>query len=416
MKRTKRFKRVGAVVVPTAIVAVLLTSCAGGGSSASTGASAANTINVMVAEYSDTTTAEWKQIVKDFEAKNPGITVHLSVESWTNIANVVTTDIQSGKAPDVLNYNDFSGYQSDGLLYPAKELVSPQVFSDFQTSFDENASNDGTQWGVPFLASSRAMYYNKDIFAKAGISSPPKTWAQLETDAKKIRAIGSIGIGIPLGNESADAEAGYFFYGAGGGYGDDQKLTVDTPQNLEGATEIQKLIEGGLTEPNAGATQRDDLLNVFVQGQIGMEMGLPQTVVQIKEKNPSLKYGVAPIPTKDGSSFTLGAEDYFMAFKNKVDKKPAITKFLDYVYTPSIYVKWLSAEGFLPVTKSGDKLMASNVELKPFVVALPSAKFLPVTNPKWTAVVAALETQLGELAQGSNPSDVLKAIQAKAGQ
>ena len=404
--------------MPAAIAAVCLTSCAGGSqSTSSVGKSvAANTINVMVAEYSDTTTGEWKQIVKNFEAKNPGITVNLSVESWTNIANVVTTDIQSGKAPDVLNYNDFSGYQSDGLLYPAKDLVSPQVYSDFQTSFDQNASSGGTQWGVPFLASSRAMYYNKTIFAKAGISTPPKTWAQLESDAKKIKAVGEIGIGIPLGNESADAEAGYFFYGAGGGYGDAKKLTVDTPQNLEGATEIQKLIDDGLTEPNAGATQRDDLLNVFVQGQIGMEMGLPQTVVQIKEKNPSLKYGVAQIPTKDGSSFTLGAEDYFMGFKNKVDKKAAIQKFLDYVYTPSIYVKWLSAEGFLPVTKSGDKLMASNAELKPFIDSLPSAKFLPVTNPQWTGVEAALEAQLGELAQGAKPSDVLQAIQAKAGQ
>lgn len=408
----KKLLRVGAAVVAVAMSTAILTSCSssGGGSAPTT------SINLMVAGYSDTTKAEWQQIIKDFEAKNPKITVNLDVESWDDITNVVTTDVQAGKAPDILNIDAYASYASSKLLYPAKDIVSPKVLSDFETPFVKESSIGGTQWALPFIASDRALFYNKTIFAKAGIKAPPATWAQLEADATKIKATGNIAYGMPLGSEEAQAEAAIWFYGAGGGYGTASKLTIDSRQNLTGATEMQKLIKAGDTEANAGATDRDALLNVFVQGKIGMQVGLPQTVVQIKSKNPSLDYGVAAIPTKNGSPFTLGVADHFMAFKSKVNKTAAIKKFLDYFYTPAVYTKWITAEGFLPVTKSGATAMASSTELKPFIDALPDAVFYPGTNPKWPAAQSAILSQFGSLAQGANPSTLLKAIQAQADQ
>jgi multiple sugar transport system substrate-binding protein len=155
---------------------------------------------------------------------------------------------------------------------------------------------------------------------------------------------------------------------------------------------------------------------VFTQGKIGMMVGLPQTVVQIKSKNPDLKYGIAPIATKDGSPFTLGVADHMMAFKNDVDKRDAIMKFFDYFYSAPVYSEWVGAEGFLPVTKSGAKAMKSNKDIKPFVELLPNAEFYPATDPKWPIAQEALQTQMGQLAQGADPAEVLKGIQAKVGQ
>jgi len=407
----KKFLRMGTVAAVALMASAGLASCASNSKS-----SAPVTVDLMVAAYSDNTKAEWQQIITDFEAKNAGIKINLNVQSWNDITNVITTDVQANKAPDILNIDAYADFATSGLLYPAKDVVSPQVLSDFQPSFVKDASIGGTQWALPFIASARALFYNKDLFAKAGISTAPKTWAELEAAATKIKANGGIGYGMALGSEEAQAEAAYWFYGAGGGYGDVNKLTIDTPQNLAGATEMQKLIQAGLTEPNAGATQRDPLLNVFIQGKIGMMVGLPQTVIQIKSKNASLNYGIGSIPTKDGSPFTLGVADQMMAFKNKVDKKDAIKAFLDYFYSVDVYTKWVAAEGFLPTTKTGAAAMASNVDLKPFVELLPSAKFYPATNPKWPAAQAAMLTQFGTLAQGANPAALLKALQAKADQ
>jgi len=409
----KKSLRWGAAVATATVATMTLASCGfGGGSNSSSGDD--KTLTLMVASYSDNTKSEWQQIIKDFEAKNSGIKVSLDVQSWNDINDVIKTKVQAGKQPDILNIDAFAGFASDDLLYPAKDIVSSKTLDDFQPAFAKNASIDGTQYGLPFIASARALFYNKDIFAKAGVSAPPKTWAELEAAATKIKASGAIGYGMPLGSEEAQAETAIWFYGAGGGYGDAKKLTIDSPENVEGATEMQKLIKDGVTEQNPGSTDRTPLLNVFVQGQIGMQVGLPPTVGQIKDKNASLNYGIAPIPTKDGSAFTLGVADHLMAFKNKTDKTASIKKFLDYFYSADVYTKWVTAEGFLPTTKSGAEAMASNETIKPFLDLLPDAKFYPSTNPNWTAAQGAIQSQIGQLGQGAVPADLLKSIQAKA--
>jgi multiple sugar transport system substrate-binding protein len=145
-----------------------------------------------------------------------------------------------------------------------------------------------------------------------------------------------------------------------------------------------------------------------------MQIGLPPIVGQIKDKNPSLNYGIAPIPTEDGSSFTLGVADHLMAFKNKTDKTESIKKFLDYFYSKDVYTKWVGAEGFLPTTKSGAEAMSSDETIKPFLDVLPDAKFYPSTNPNWSAAQGAIQSQIGQLGQGANPEELLKSIQAKA--
>ena len=409
----KKSLRWGAAVASAAVATLTLASCGFSGGSGGS-ASGSSQLNLMVASYSDNTKAEWQQIIKDFEAANKGITVNLDVESWTDINNVIKTRIQGGKQPDILNIDAFAGFAADDLLYPAKDIVSAKTLDDFQPAFNKNASIDGTQWGLPFIASARALFYNKDDFAKAGITDPPKTWADFEADAAKLKAAGVTPYGMPLGAEEAQAETAIWFYGAGGGYGDAKTLTIDSAENVAGATEMQKIINQGLTQANPGSTNRTPLMNVFIQGQLGMQVGLPPIVGQIKDKNPSLKYGIAPIPTKDGSSFTLGVADHLMAFKNKTDKKDAIKKFLDYFYTPAVYTKWVGAEGFLPTTKSGADTMGSNADIKPFLDLLPNAKFYPSTNPNWSAAQGAIQSQIGQLGQGANPSDLLKGIQAKA--
>lgn len=413
MKKSVRLGAAAAAVVG----ALALSSCgfSGSGNSGGNGASGGSaSLNMLVPSYSDGTKGRWDEIIKDFEAKNPDVKVNLEVQSWENINDVVKTKIQGKQAPDILNIDAFAGFANDQLLYQAKDVVSDSTLKDFQDSFSKNASIDGTQYGLPLIASARALFYNKDLFAKAGISSPPKTWAELEAAAKKITDTGTAGYGLPLGPEEAQGETAIWAYGGGGGYGDANKVTVDTPQNVEAVEFMKKLIDEKVTQPDPGATSRTPLINVFIQGQIGMIEGLPPTVGQIKEKNPKLNYGIAPSPTKDGSPFTLGVADHLMAFKNDGKKQDAIKKFMDHFYSSAVYTKWVTAEGFLPTTKSGAQEMASNQDIKPFLDVLPNAKFYPSTNKAWTSTMGAIRTLVGQIGQGKEPASILKDIQAKA--
>ncbi|MDK1328173.1 extracellular solute-binding protein [Arthrobacter sp. zg-Y1143] len=403
--------RIGLVAL-AASGALAVSSCGFGGSG-SDGDGGASSIDLLVPSYSDGTKALWEGVIEDFEAANEGITVNLQVESWENLESVLQTKIQSGEAPDIYNGGAFSAFADEGLLYPAEDVASDETISDFQDSFAANETLDGTQYGFPLIASVRALFYNKDLFQTAGVAEPPTTWDELYAAAQKISATGTPGYGMPLGSEEAQGESLIWFAGNGGDFGDESAIAVDTPENLEAAEFMKKMIAGGVTQPDPGATQRTPMINVFAQGKIGMVYALPQTVGQIAEDNPDLNYGIASVPTRTGEPSTLGVADRLMAFKNDEDKQEAITAFMDFFYAEDNYVDWVQTEGFLPTTKSGSEAMASDEDLSTFLDMLPSAKFYPTTNPAWNTTDGAFKSLMGQL-EDQEPKAVLEQIQSKA--
>jgi len=410
----KKSLRIGAMVASAAMVTMALAACGFGSPGTDT---KATELNLLVPSYDDKTQGLWEDVIAGFEKKYPDYTVNLEVESWDNLNDVVTTKIQANQAPDIMNGGPFAGFAADELLYPIEDVVSADTLADFQPSFVKASSVKGVQFGAPLIASARALFVNTDLLQQAGVAEAPKTWDELLDAATKISALGNgiAGYGMPLGSEEAQAESAMWFFGAGGTFGDEDTITIDgVPENLKAAEFMQKMIEAGATEADAGATDRSPLMDIFVQGRIGMQVGLPPTVGQIADGNPDLHYEIVSMPTPDGSPVSLGVADHLMAFKNDDSKKDAITAFLDYFYTSDVYIPWVQAEGFLPTTKSGAAALNDNAALKPFLDLLPSAQFYPSTNPKWDATNAAFKSLMGELAQGKDPAEVLAGIQAAA--
>ncbi|MCM6774778.1 extracellular solute-binding protein [Nocardia sp. CDC159] len=392
-----------------------VSSCGFGGSKSDD--SDPNSLSFLAPIYSDGTKSEWDKIISDFQKQNPDIKVNLQMESWDSINDVVRTKLQSpSTTPDILNIDAYSSFATDGMLYPATDIVEPSVISDIQPGFAKNASISGTQWALPLFASTRTLFYNTELFSRAGITAPPKTWAELTDVAKKIQALGGgvSGYGLPLGSEEAQGETSIWTFGAGGSWSNGTEITIDTPQNREGVAAMKAIAEAGVTQPNPGATDRLDVINAFIQGKIGMIEGLPPTIGQIAQKNPGLKYATAPSPTKSGEPVTLGVADHLMAFKKDGKKQAAIKKFLTYFYSAPVYSGFVKAEHFIPITDSGTKAMADDPVTKAFAATLPVAKFYPSNNPKWGAAQGAIRQQMGTVAQGADPAAVLGKIQQAA--
>ena len=184
------------VVAGLAIAGLALGACGGGtGAGTSAGASGgsgqgATTIKLVAAEYSkDHTKAFWDAFAKTYKEKT-GNTLEVQVVSWDNIDQQSSTMIQNNQAPDILNLNAYASYAKDGLLYNSDEVLPAAVKSDILDTFVKYGTYQGKMYGFPDLSSARALFYNKTLFKEAGIANPPKTWDELEADAKKIAATG----------------------------------------------------------------------------------------------------------------------------------------------------------------------------------------------------------------------------------
>lgn len=409
-------RRVITAVAVTTTAALGLAACGSDSGDGGGGDGGSTTLELLVPVYGDKTKPYWEELVTAFEAEHEDITVKLETQSWNDIYTVVDTKIANNRAPDILELDAAApAYASEDLLYPAEEIVSPETLADIEKTFVDSALIDGKAYGLPTVASTRALFYNQDLFDQAGITAPPKTWTELLDAATKISALGGDinGYGMPLGPEEAQAETSIFAYGAGASWEADGKMTIDTPEATEALTFMKSMIDAGVTQDNPGATDRTPLIEVFIQGKIGMIQGLPPVVSTITEKNPDLNWKIAPSPTKDGEPSTLGVADYFVGFDKGEDKQEAIATFLDFFYQQDNYVKFNDNEGFIPATKSGAEAVADKPELQIFLEALPDAKFYPGTNPAWASTSGAFKTLVGQI-QDKPVDQVLSEIQAKA--
>ena len=393
----------------TAAVAPALAACGG--------PAPAKTIKVVIAEYSKDHTRPFWQALADQYTKASGVKVDLQVVDWNSIDQQVSTMIQNSQPPDVLNLNAFASYAKDGLLYSGDEVLSPKTREDFLPPFARGGEYQGKLYGFPILASARAFFYNTDLFARAGIAAPPRTWDELVQAAAKVQALGQgvIGYALPLGPEEAQAEWSIWMWNNGGDWKSGDRWTIDSAENVAALAFLADLANGRkLTQVNPGKTNRTDgAFQLFKDGKVGMVMGFSPLAAQLDAEG-KVRYGVAQMPTNVGKAVTLGVEDYLMAFKKK-DNREAVKGFLDLYYQPENITRWIAAEGFLPVTASGLAKMGDNPKLKPYLDALPNARLAPTTDPTWDRVKLDVQQSIGLAVQpGGDPKQVLERLQKSA--
>jgi multiple sugar transport system substrate-binding protein len=403
--------------------AVLAMAACGGGTGASSASSSAaggsvTSIRLVAAEYSkDHTAAFWNQFASAYKAKT-GITLKVQIISWDDIDQQSSTMIQNNDAPDVLNLNAYASYAKDSLLYSADDVLSGSVKSDLLPNFVASGTYQGKMYGMPDLSSARALFYNKDLFAKAGIAAAPTSWDQFEADAKKVTALGGgdVGYAEPLGPEEAQAEFSIWLFNNGGAWKQNGQWTINSAKNIETLSFLKKLaVDDKVTQHDPGKTNRTDgAFALFGSGKAGMVVGF-SPLAQTLDKDKKVNYGVAPMPTGDGAApQTYGVTDYLMAFK-KPGNQAALKAFYDLYYQPDQVNAFIKAEGFLPVTKSGVQQFSSDPTLAVYLQTLPNAHLTPTDDPGWDKVKLAVQQSIGAAVEpGGDPATVLGALQKQA--
>jgi multiple sugar transport system substrate-binding protein len=384
---------------------------------------AATTLTMIAADYpgdGHTQQDQWNDFATRFHAANPDVTVNVIVKSWNDIDQYVATQIASGQTPDVVNKGDYSAPAAAGLLYPASQIVSPSTLADILPTFLNNSKYNGTVYALPDLASARALFYNKDLLAKAGIKTLPTTWASLQTTLGIIhrKLPGIYGYAIPLGPEEAQAEFNIWAGGNGGVYYDytAKKWALNSAANIATATYLKGLVSKGYTEPNPEKCDRTACAQalfaagkaVFINGSVFLGSWL--------KANGGSKINVGTgsfVAAPKHKPVTLGVQDYFTAY-SKNGNQAGIKKWMDFIYQPENYAKFLvAAGGFIPATKSAGAKAASDPALAPFIKLLPNAVFYPGDIASWNAVKGNIQQGIGQSVTG-DPTSVLNGLQTQA--
>ncbi len=231
----------------------------------------------------------------------------------------LATSVQAGDVPDLISFDlifmpDFmrAGFLTDLTT----ELSADPNQAKVAQAFRDLATYEGKLYGTGFTPDVSILLYNKDLFRKAGLDpeSPPKTIAQLEEYATKIRA-------------SDPNVYGYYFSGSCGGcniftqapmmWASGAKLLPasgdDTPMDGTGVREVlqmlQNLWKNGVVPESAEADTGANFQATFESGVIGMQGSGGFAIASLKANHPEIDFGIAPLPgVEEGqaSSFVGG--------------------------------------------------------------------------------------------------------------
>ena len=381
------------------------------------------TIKLIATEYGNgpenSTKRYWDELVTEFEAKNPGTRVSVEVYSRSEVDRKVASLVKAGTAPDLAQAGSYGEYAAEGRLYKVRNLLSVPTEASFIPALTDGGEMSGTRYAMPFAASTRVLFYNKDLLERAGISDPPKTWKQLAEDASALQRAGvRIPYGLPLGAEEAQAETLNWLLSGGGGYTNDTgSYAFDSAENVYTFEWLKaQLVDKGLTQPDPLGTNRQDAYDAFTRGEVAMLNGHPTLMEQARKKG--ISFGMAPLPGRNGPSrAATGTVDWMMAF-NQNGKRKEVGDFLDFVYTKKNDLKFADRYDLLPVTWEATEEMQSggaNKEMRQFFDQLSGAEFYPVGKKSWGPIVARLRSLIGwALAKDSNPKELLYGLQNEA--
>ena len=294
-----------------------------GGSSESSSGSADLT---LWTGFTDRELGVMKDVIVDFEKTHPDI--HVKVVGGISDDKIVAA-IRGGNAPDVAHSFDAGAYTgaycSNGAWidladYMKQDGLSDDVFPEVPRQYSQF---EGTRCALPMLADVYGLYYNKDLFAKAGLDGPPQTVSQLMDYAKKLTERNPDGslkvVGLDPFDGFYENVAAHWAPQWGVDWVDESgKSNLAAQPGWADMLRWQKeLIDwygyDNLVRWQASAGDEFSAQNAFERGKLAMNLDGEWRVAFVQSEHPELNFGTAPLPVDDaqpdlyGSGYTSGS-------------------------------------------------------------------------------------------------------------
>ena len=320
MMRTTR-RRLAAATVALALP-LAVSACTGSSEGGDTDNPDADvTITFWHGWSADSEVAAIQATIDAFEKENPNI----HVKAVGNITDdKINQALRAGgpSAPDVVssfttdNVGQFctSGAFADLAPFMAKSDIDPTA--TFPPAQLEYTQYDGNQCALPLLSDAYGLYYNKDAFAAAGITEPPKTMSEFDADAVKLTKVSGDGysqLGFMPDYHGYESSISHFAAQWSPTYfTDDGKSNVANDPAFAQSMEWQKGLVGKLGGYDKLEKYRSTFgdefgaKNPFMTGQVAMAIDGEWRAGMIDADAPDLNFGVAPFPVPDDQADTYG--------------------------------------------------------------------------------------------------------------
>ncbi|WP_083607100.1 extracellular solute-binding protein [Paenibacillus helianthi] len=263
--------------------------------------------------YPDPTTPSYKMVheLKDqYEKEHPNVKIELDTLNTDQQKVKLKTQAASKEVPDITIVNpaaQMKPFVDAGLFAPLNDMLDQNGLKDtYQSGLLDYYSFNGNVYALPDGNNIEVVYYNKDLFAKAGIAKTPTTFEEMLKDVKILKDKGI----TPLAIGEKDSWTGSFLFmnillrtnGGPGFLQDvmDGKKTFEDPAFVEAVDAFQQLVQAGAFPDGATSIDANAGGNIFKSGKAAMWVIGSWETGAVDASSVAGKVGAFQFPTVNG--------------------------------------------------------------------------------------------------------------------
>jgi len=317
----------------------------------------------------------YEKLVSDFNASQDHIKVDFSAESWDSLNQKLPSAVLTSEGPDVmtLDGNAIGQFVKTKSILPLTETgegASKINVDEFSPALVDLYTYDKNLYAVPGNLATLSLYYNKALFAAAGIESPPTTVKEFQADAKLLTAGDTYG--LVLADHATIPMWPVLQWISGGDILDSKGCSVlDTAKGIASLQPWADLVTQNKVSPVGLTGAEAD--SVFSAGKAAMEINGPWAAAGYKTAGIDL--GIAPIPIGVDGPATLGSSLPMSVSAKSAHPKEA-QEFLSYYTGKVAQLKFSLASGFpsFRTDLGDDKQLAADPVVSVFSKQVPGSR------------------------------------------
>ena len=293
------------LILGTAAAALLMNSAA----------FAETTLNALFMSQAAYSEADIKAMTADFEKANPGVKVALEFVPYEALHDKIVAASGAGAdGYDVVLFDVIwpAEFATRGFLTDVTDKIPADATAKIFDGAWTTVEYDGKRYGMPWILDTKYLFYNEDMLKQAGIANPPKTWAELATQAKAIKDKGIVQ--YPLVWSWSQAEAMICDFTTltaanGGAFFEEGQPVFASGGARDALAYMKQTLDDGLTNPASREYLEEDVRRVFSNGEAAF--ALNWTYMNALANNPAEskvagKVKVTSAPGVDGKSVASG--------------------------------------------------------------------------------------------------------------
>lgn len=281
------------------------------------------TIDVWDYEGQGVSNDAMEAAVAAFEKANPDIKVKRTSFAFADLSKSIVQGGVGGEVPDVaiIDNVDNQNFAALGLLADITDAVGDRKEEYFEGPWS-STQLEGKTFGLPMNSNNLALFYNKTMFAEAGIDAAPATWDELADVSKKLATGDRSGLAISgVKNEQGTFQVLPFVWQTGGDLGNFAE------SGAEALTFLKSLIDdGGMSSAVANYSQ-EDARTQFTTEKTAMMVNGPWEIANLDDVE--FEWAVAPLPKNKEAATGLGGEN-IVAFAEAKHPEQAL-KFVEFM-------------------------------------------------------------------------------------